>query len=271
MTLALKIFLHFFLILFSKAAFSKDCNREFRKTLSRIADNDFSIGRSLTKGSWIKNKFYPTEYGYSQLLYRDFLKHLDNLTPYQSWLDSGAGEGRAILEYLQRKVSLHATVTALTFSGTSNKILRKKIESIVRSDPGRIQFLEGKMLSQYDHNDLQSYDLITDVFGPLSYVRDFSGTLRLYLQRLKPDGELYFVTDPIGFKVKSDEKMPSINIIQWLRKIPFLQVDYQVINFSLYSIRLKKLIDYVPVPELLVESSSYKDGVPPKRVYLSID
>lgn len=132
------------------------------------------------------------------------LKHMNH------WLDAGAGEGKAIREYLlaSSKEEIFTTAVTLKMSSKINSSTHKTI----------VNYLED--LTQ---DDIRPCDIITDVEGGLQYTEQPDHLLKRYLLWLKPTGKIFiFVKPETTYVEKAGVK---ISFQDWIKGISGLKIE----------------------------------------------
>ena len=136
---------------------------------------------------------------YAGLLASGFCDALARLGSLDRWLDIGAGDGQAILDYYggvddaapaENCARLGAKARAVAMS-IEDRRTDKWRQLAVSVGDGRIQYLSGKRLRQYSREELGKFQLITDVYGGFSYTEDLSLFLQTVLSSLEVDGVFY--------------------------------------------------------------------------------
>lgn len=130
------------------------------------------------------------------------LKHMDH------WLDAGAGEARAIREYLLATSKHEIFTTAVTL----------KISESIKSSTHKtiVNYLED--LTQ---ESIRPCDIITDVSGGLQYSEQPDLLLKRYLLWMKPLGKLFIFVHAGTTTVEKGNVVLSFD--QWIRSIPGLK------------------------------------------------
>jgi SAM-dependent methyltransferase len=143
---------------------------------SLIRENRMEIGRGLVS--------------YWRLLGTRFLRAALSLPPSGQWLDQGAGSAKAmrqLFSLLSRRAEGTPRMTALAVTKPSGGAL------------GRFEAREGAGKFRYEENTLEKaaaahqgeMGLVTDVFGPISYVHDLRAALLQSLSLLRPGGSFF--------------------------------------------------------------------------------
>lgn len=205
-----------------------------------VDENDFTTNRSI-------GSYYAT-FG------RDFMIAHRNLKPNQLWFDLGAGNGTAVQTYVQSMGSSQNATNAIAFSYNFNKA------NSLPSFDGKVKYQAGNF-ELADPKKFPKADLITDLFGPISYAKDLHAVLQNALDMLKVRGQLYVhATDMMTqFKYGNGEKF--INLREFLELVPNIKVSFD--ERSTY--KIVKLKADVRVPRF--KYKSYFESSPPGRIY----
>src|SRR5262245_42333968 len=145
---------------------------------------------------------YTTDRGlskYAELLPSGFCDALGRLGSSDRWLDIGAGEGHAILDYYAPEDAT-ASAEKCGRSGAKSRAVAISIEDR-RTDAwkqraaslgdDRIRYLFGKRLRQYSPEELGKFQIITDVYGGFTYTEDLSQFVDKVLRLLEVGGGFY--------------------------------------------------------------------------------
>ena len=122
---------------------------------------------------------------YAEVLPKSFCDALGSLGSSDRWLDIGAGEGQAILDYAAQDAP--ASAERCSGSGPKAHAVAISIEDrrtdkwkqqAARLGDDRLRYLSGKRLRQYSLEELGEFQLITDVYGGFTYTENISGFMR---------------------------------------------------------------------------------------------
>jgi hypothetical protein len=232
---------------------------------------------------------YTTNRGlsdYAEVLPTGFCDALGRLGSSDRWLDMGAGEGQAILDYYTQQGDAAAAEKCRT-SGPKARAVAISIEDR-RTDKwkqqgaslgdDRIQYLSGKRLSQYSAGELGKFQIITDVYGGFTYTENLSRFLEKVLSLLEIGGAFYTVlpavhledgTDKLGTWYKTelvDAASRPVKVCSWLRQTTCTKISCESKtdwDEPTQLIKIGKVCSDVAVPRTnLVE---YMAGAPPSR------
>ena len=223
---------------------------------------------------------------YGAVLPAGFDRSLAGLGAADRWLDIGAGEGKAILDYYTpRYDSMNpgrrgkkARAVAMSIEDRRTDRWSKTAASL---DPGQIHYLSGKRMREYSPEELGKFQLITDLTGGFSYSRFISVFIERTLGALELNGMFYtMLLDVLPESSKGPSAYPdtlllteiqnadgsSGRVCSWLKRISCVEVACEPDAKSerpveLY--RMRKTCEKIAVPPL--ELVFYKAGTPPQR------
>ena len=219
---------------------------------------------------------------YHNVLAFEFLRALENLGPKDRWLDIGAGEGQAILDYYgpegweQRKRK--AGVVALSIEDRRTPRWQQTAATL---EAGQLRYLYNKRLRDYSVEDVGRFQVITDVIGGFSYTEDLSQFMGKVLSFLELNGSFFSVLQDVrseaGINKPHYANSPYLTEIMnadgsegrvctWLKSISCVAVSCElrgtwVPPVEVYSVR--KVCDGVTVPPLT--PMHFAAGTPPER------
>lgn len=224
---------------------------------------------------------------YAHTLPAAFDAALAALDEHDRWLDVGAGEGQAVLDYYAPRFdAMHPLLPprrkarAVALSIEDRRTPRWAATAAQLAD-GRIRYLSGRTLSEYGRDELGRFRLITDVAGGFSYTRDLSRYLEAVLAALEVDGEFFTMLsdvrtaqggrrpyfDPDAYLTEiARADGSSADICGWLRQISCVEVrcaEKSGWQPPVSTFHLRKTCEHTAVPRLLPES--FEAGTPPTR------
>ncbi len=233
----LSIFTH------SKAFGETSCHEVFTQNwavTARVEKNSFVTGRNLL--------------AYKQHFQKDFFSQLQALRSDQHWVDLGAGKANAQVDYLKTFTNprLAAKTTAVAY-----KIDRWFSPAKFN---GKLEIREGAFESQQTEQ-WQKADLITDLFGVISYSRDLHTSLQKIFDLMNVNAELYVFG--IHYTTSFTGKNQVLGLFEFLQTIEGLKVEGR-----LGVIKVVKTKESIKVPNLTLNRLT--DEAPPGRSF-SID
>jgi SAM-dependent methyltransferase len=242
-----------------------------------IKSNMFKVGRHL----WTYDELLPF------VRSKRLMSIMKDLPPGSVWVDMGAGAGQALWDGLTLNRNIR---------GVGIAYKRPDYPWVDLQDDhlhGRVEYLEGDFVENMDRGRKLDHlkgriDLITDIYGPLSYSKDLPLLLQTNMNLLKKDGLLIFsvmtetgVTmlkdppEPVSLNAvfKNSQRLPE-GLLAWIRTIPGIEL-VETTPFhnnagpayeNSVAIKIRKTQDDVRVPRTL-KTIDYQSGAPPSRVF----
>ena len=218
-------------------------------------------------------------------------RSLADLGPADRWLDIGAGEGRAILDYCTSKYD-GTLMQGLGEPGRKAKAVAMSIEdrrtpqwhqAAASLEANQIQYLFGKRLRDYSVEELGKFKVITDVVGGFSYAQDLALFMEKTLSFLDVGGSFFTLLQDVRSEngtnaphypgasylteiVKADGS--DVSMCAWLKSISCVEVTCELKPkwtppIEVY--RISKVCNEVNVPGLA--PIHFEAGTPPERRY----
>jgi len=231
---------------------------------------------------------YITDRGladYAELLPTGFCDALGRLGSSDRWLDIGAGDGQAILDYYAppdsaasaescARSSAKASAVAISIEDRQTDKWRQRAGSL---GDNRIRYLSGKSLRHYSIEELGKFQIITDVFGGFTYTADLSRFVDKVLNLLELGGSFYTLVP--GVHLEGGDKLGTWyltelenaagrpeKVCSWLKKTTCVQVTCESKSDwkrPTELINIRKTCNDTSVPRMkLLE---FKAGYPPDR------
>jgi hypothetical protein len=234
-------------------------------------------------GSYVTNRGLSD---YAEVLPTGFCDALGSLGSSDRWLDIGAGEGQAILDYYAPQDD---AVPAEKCGGSGPKARAVAIsiedrrtdkwkQQAARLGDDRIQYLSGKRLRHYSREELGKFRIITDVYGGFTYSENLSRFLETVLSLLEIGGAFYTVlpsvhledgTDKLGTWYLTelvDAASRPVKVCSWLKQTSCTKVTCESKSdwdAPTQLIKIRKVCSEVSVPTLKIVE--YMAGAPPGR------
>jgi SAM-dependent methyltransferase len=223
---------------------------------------------------------------YAELLPSGFCDALGSLGSSDRWLDIGAGEGQAILDYYAPGDDA-APAEKCAESGGKARAVAMSIEDrrtdawhqqAARLGDDRIRYLSGKRLRRYSREELGKFQIITDVYGGFSYTEDLSQFLEQVLSLLDIGGVFYTMVQSVHLEDGKDKLNTSyltelvdaagrdVKVCSWLKKTTCVKVDCESKSdwdAPTELINIRKVCSDVSVPRMKL--LKYEAGNPPGR------
>jgi SAM-dependent methyltransferase len=225
---------------------------------------------------------------YEELLPAGFGKALRELGPEDRWLDVGAGQGQAILDYYQLELvggeqegarpRSHGKAVAVSIEDRRTDAWRERA-AILGDD--RLRYLSSKRLSEYSNEELGRFRIITDVYGGLSYTQTLAAFMEKILSILDVNGDFYSLLQSVRLDNGMDDPQTTwyqtelkdalgrdVKVCSWLKRISCVQVTCE--SKSAWDtpselIHVRKVCNEVAVPRM--KPLQYEAGNPPSRVF----
>lgn len=235
-----------------------------------VRENDFEVRRGI-------EDYAETVFGADS-----FHTALDALPPKATFVDVGAGTGRAIVDLLES--SRVDQAVGIAYARPEDA----RLDSALGQYGDRFQYLSGSTIEEMDARGALdafkgSADLVTDAFGAASYTRDLRGVLASELSLAKPGGHVLvnIPTMYVGagnpmlfteFRIAS-EKEPAGDqgaaMTRWLEGIKGARVvssSFEGFNDFSQVFELERTAEPLELPPLrLIEYEDFCS--PPHRVY----
>ena len=225
---------------------------------------------------------------YVNALPSEFEQDLTNLGVSGRWLDIGAGEGQAILDYYDpsapEKKQDAKKVQSVAISIEDRRTPRWH-QTAARLETNQIRYFFGKSLRDYTIDELGKFQIITDLLGGFSYTKDLSRFIEKTLSLLQVNGSFYSILQDVHSENGSNQPFytgapflteilnpdgSKMQICTWLKSISCVQVRCEFKSewkppVEIY--RVQKVCDNVTVPPLT--PVHFTAGTPPERSFQS--
>ena len=226
---------------------------------------------------------------YSSTLSPGFDRALADLGPADRWLDIGAGQGRAILDYYaprfdamhpdgRKRRGRKARAVAVSIEDRRTPHWH---ETAAGLEAGQVRYLPGRRLREYSLEELGKFQLISDLTGGFSYSRNLSVFVEKVLGFLEVNGSFYTMLldvlpedgtsrsrypDTLFLTEIADAAGTDVRVCSWLKRTTCVEVACESRTeggrpIELY--RIRKTCNQVAVPAL--ELVRYEAGTPPVR------
>ena len=172
------------------------------KEVSKQEDIYQSRGEKVPEGYVVDRSLLA----YTFILSSAFDRSLENLGPTDRWLDIGAGQGQAILDYYApRYDSMHmegrerrgkkAQSVAISIEDRRTPSWHQTAASL---EANKIRYLFGKRLRAYSLEELGKFQVISDLLGGFSYTTSLSLFMENALVLLELNGNFYTILQVVG-------------------------------------------------------------------------
>ena len=223
---------------------------------------------------------------YAAILPSGFCDSLGRLGSTDRWLDIGAGEGQAILDYyaledvaapVQKCARSFNKARAVAMSIEDRRTDKWQLQAAIFGGD-RIRYLSGKALRYYSGDELGKFQIITDVYGGFSYTEDLSRFLEKVLSVLETSGVFYTVIQNVHLESAKDKPDPyyqtelvdaggqDVKVCSWLKRTSCVKVTCESKSdwdSPSELINIQKVCSDVSVPRMKL--LKYEAGNPPGR------
>ena len=241
------------------------------------------IYRRRGPGSYTTNRGLSS---YAEVLPTGFCDELGRLGSSDRWLDIGAGQGQATLDYYAPQNDAAPTekcggsgpkARAVAISIEDRRTDKWKRQASSLGDD-RIQYFFGKRLRDYSPEELGKFQIITDVYGGFTYTENLSRFVEKVLSLLEIGGAFYTVLSSVHLEDGKnklgtwyrtelvDAASRPVTVCSWLKQTTCTKVTCE--SKSDWDepselIKIRKVCSDVSVPTLKVVE--YMAGAPPLR------
>lgn len=236
-----------------------DLNDELSSHLDNILNTSLYVtNRSLSEEA---AKFIPSSNtirrSYELEFGRPFVEEILKLQQNEHWVDMGAGEALAMLEYLIRSKGISAATTAINYATPPAYLYHWN--SLETELTQKHRLIENQDFNELDLEIVGAADIVTDVYGVLAYTPHIDVALARALSLLKETGVLYMTATTTSFE--TDSSSGVFNLIGYLDRIT--GIKYEILNYG--AIRIWRTGNQIIVPRL--ELIGFQSHRPPNRAY----
>jgi hypothetical protein len=222
---------------------------------------------------------------YLDLLPSGFCDSLGSLGSSDRWLDIGAGEGQAILDYYapedqasdKKCAGAGGRVRAVAMSIEDRRTDKWRRQAAIFGGD-RLRYFSGKHLRYYSGEELGTFQIITDVYGGFSYTEHLSVFMEKVLSLLEIGGVFYTLVQSVHLEDGKDKPTTwyltelvdaagrDVKVCSWLKQTACVKVvcesksDWHT---PTELINIKKVCSDVSVPRMKL--LKYEAGNPPER------
>jgi hypothetical protein len=229
---------------------------------------------------------------YADLLPSGFCDALGSLGSSDRWLDVGAGEGQAILDYYAPVDNTTPAGKCTRLAGRARSVAMsiedrrtdKWQQQAARLGGDRMRYLTGKRLRHYSREELGTFQIITDVYGGFSYTEDLTQFMENVLNLLEVGGVFYTILQNVH--LENGQNKPDayyqtelvnagghgVKISSWLREITCVKVVCESKSdwdSPSELIHIRKVCSDVSIPRMKL--LQYQAGNPPGRQFQLVE
>ena len=223
---------------------------------------------------------------YAELLPSGFCDALGRLRSSDQWLDIGAGEGQAILDYYAPEDNAAPAGNCARPRGQARAVAMsiedrrtdKWQQQAANLGDDYIRYLFGKSLRNYSREELGKFQIITDVYGGFSYTQDLSQFMEKVLSLLETGGVFYTLVQSVH--LENDKDKPNtwylteladaagrdVKVCSWLKQTTCAKVACESKSdwhTPTELINIRKVCSDVSVPPMKL--LKFEAGNPPGR------
>lgn len=226
---------------------------------------------------------------YKLSLSSGFDRSLASLGPTDRWLDVGAGQGEAILDYYTQSYDLmsvderdrHSKKARAVAISIEDRRTPRWHKTAAALEANQVRYLHGRYLRQYSLAELGRFQVITDVLGGFSYTEHLSQFMEKVLSSLELGGSFYTILQDVGFENGTnrpvypdtsfateivDANGSDVKVCSWLKRITCVEVTCEIkaaLEQPAETYHVHKICSDVSVPAL--EPIHFRAGTPPER------
>jgi hypothetical protein len=226
---------------------------------------------------------------YADGLPSGFDRALADLGPTDRWLDIGAGEAKAVLDYYTPGYDLahpegrdrrgrKAQAVAISIEDRRTRLWDLTAATL---DPNQIQYLSGRRMREYSLEELGKFQIITDVIGGFSYTDGLSRFMEKVLGLLEVNGSFFSVLQDVQWEDGTNRPYypgspfltriaqpdgSEMKVCAWLKRISCVEVTCEAKPTwqpPMEAFQVRKTCNEVSVPAL--DTVHYQAGTPPER------
>jgi hypothetical protein len=170
--------------------------QEVSKQLGSVLDRERATANTFELVNQLAtNKFRTSSdtQEYVNAFGNSFVEKLRSLGAGDRWLDGGAGEAKAMIEYLEGGGQARCTATGYEIPKGASQSIEEASRKL------HFNYISGKFFSEISTAELEldkfgRFKLITDLNGVLYYTKTLVEDLRRYLEILDINGKLFFTS-----------------------------------------------------------------------------
>lgn len=224
--------------------------KEYSRNSRLLALNWFVTSRGMNE--------YSAEFTNHKSTDLSFREKVNRLGPRGRWLDAGAGRANAQREFLE-------TVPNFNDAPELVALAYKKPFFVGIPKGSKMKYLSGRMIEEIPDQELGTFDIISDYFGPTSYAKDSISVMNKYLRMIRDQGEI-FISLPMFATVFRSQNGEVVSLGRWLREQLELSGDFEAELYHGQVLHVKCLNKSgYQLPEL--QQTRFTSDSPPSRTY----
>ncbi len=257
-----------------------ELDKDILSTAKNLEENNYTQGRILDE----YNAYFLFHQG------KDLIQTLAYLRDGSVWFDMGSGRNVALVKGLEKNKQIRR--------GVGVSATRSEFALGDQRVPGRLKQINGDYLENLVaqgrlENQKGKVDLITEIFGPLTYSQNVVEIMQIYLDLLKTNGQLMitfqisrgksgniFESDQIYpyNAIFSEKGLNEYGLFEWMKTIPGVSIEFVEQKTekesghyeNTMSVRITKLSDQILVPNTIVVDKELPT-IPPMRIFAPVN
>lgn len=226
---------------------------------------------------------------YTRGLSSEFDRAVAMLRPNDRWLDIGAGQGQAILDYYSSSYDAthpegresrgsKAQSVAISIEDRRTPVWYHTASSL---QSNQIQYLFGRRFGEYSPEALGKFRVISDLLGGFSYTDGLSEFMEKVIQLLELNGSFFTLLQDVHSDVGANRPFypdsrflteienadgSEFKVCSWLKRITCVEVSCEFRRDwkpPVEGYQIKKVCENVTVPAL--QRTHFTAGTPPER------
>lgn len=174
------------------------------------------------------------------------LTALHSLTASSHWIDVGAGQARAQLDFLNASPEVVKTTAISVRRPFLSFSLERGLRAAFPEKAAVRRYIEGYIESTV----VEKADIVTDLFGAILYSPNIDVTLKAELEALKTNGQLFVYVPHFLFTI-TNPTGTNIGLSGWLRNVKGVEI---VKNDSIGTFILRRTSGPLEIPALELTS-----------------
>lgn len=224
----------------------------------QILQNDFPMDRGLTTKSKTAGTSYFSYRGFGPVLRREMLQMQNN----DVWIDVGGGELYAQADFLTGAFAQgHAAIAgAVSVVDPDTDGFRQHHAMLSQQFPERFFYMSGRRIEDVPKDELPPANIVSDLFGALSFTENVDVTLQRELDALKVGGLLVARLQKAYIRDRADKRFG-------IRRYAESVQGAQTLLYGWYTLVMRKTHEEIVVPPLKLVNFISGNNVPnPKHL-----
>lgn len=225
---------------------------------NQILTNDFPTDRGLRKKSKEAGTSYLSFRGFGPWLRTEFLKLSDN----DVWLDVGAGDLYAQVDYLSGNYSSgkNTVAVAIAVEDSESEGFKNNKNYLRKNFPKRFRYLSGRRIEDIPVHELPKANIVSDLFGAMTFTDKVDQTLQRELDQLKVGGVMIARLQKAYIRDRENKRFGIQRYVESIK-------GAETLLYGWYTLVMRKIQDEILVPQLqLIDFISGTNAPNPKHL-----